>query len=383
MPWQRWLRNSWISEKDVRGYDRMKLGIIGTGRIAKRAVKELAEVSGIESVFVFNPNFEHAKRFVDNCFWGEQEEKNAATGDEKYYTRNISKLGNMTAVCSLENFVGCVDAVYIASPHDTHYTYSRQILEAGKNVICEKPMALKEIQVKELFDIAQDRNLVLMEAIKTEFCPGLKKLEEVIKNGVIGEVVDVEAAFTRLTEPGGREFSDVAVGGSFTEFGTYCMLPIFRFLGTEYDEVQFLSLPAETKVDGYTKAIFTYKKDDCQKNSDNSEENRLTDGADVICKTATAKTGLTVKSEGQLLISGTKGYILVPSPWWLTKYFEVRYEDPLKVEKYECEFLGDGLRYEFREFIDRINAGRVTANQKEEAIARAKVYESFLKQYKE
>lgn len=361
----------------------MKLGIIGTGRIARRALKELAEVSGIESIFVFNPNFEHAKKFVDNCIWGEQEEKKDATGDEKYYTRNISKLGNMTAVCGIENFVGCVDAVYIASPHDTHYTYCKQMLEVGKNVICEKPMSLNETQVKELFDIARNNELVLMEGVKTEFCPGFKKLEEVIESGTIGGLVDVEAAFTRLTEPGGREFSDVEVGGSFTEFGTYCMLPIFRFLGTEYDEVQFLSFPAETKVDGYTKAIFTYKKSDGQKNCNNSEEKSLNDGTKVICKVATAKTGLTVKSEGQLLISGTGGYILVPSPWWLTKYFEVRYEDPLKVEKYECEFLGDGLRYEFREFTDRINAGRVTANQKEEAIARAKVYGAFLKQYKE
>jgi hypothetical protein len=70
---------------------------------------------------------------------------------------------------------------------------------------------------------------------------------------------------------------------------------------------------------------------------------------------ATAKTGIGVKSEGQLLISGTKGYILVKSPWWLIKNFEVCYEDASDNESFSAPFMGYGLRYEMADFVRNIN----------------------------
>ncbi len=319
----------------------MRLGIIGTGRIAKRAVMEIAEVPNIEITAVFNPNSGHGLEF-------------AAYISEKLKRKRTLATNTMTEF--LEN----IDAVYIASPHGTHYEYALQMLKVGKHVLCEKPMCFSESQAMELFMIAEKKKLVLIEALKTEFCPGFNKVESVVKSGIIGDVIDVEATFTRLTAEGGREYDDLSYGGAFTEFGTYCMLPIFRFLGIGYDEVSFLSIPAETGVDGYTKVIFTY----------------IQNGS--INKLAQAKTGLTVKSEGQLLISGTKGYIIVPSPWWLTRYFEVRYENPKVIDRYECEFLGDGLRYEFEEFKKRVSWQEINENQKSESITRAGVYEQFL-----
>ena len=80
-----------------------------------------------------------------------------------------------------------------------------------------------------------------------------------------------------------------------------------------------------------------------------------------------------------MLISGTKGYLLAPSPWWLTRYFEVRYEDPGIIDRYETEFDGDGLRYEFTEFARRICNGEPgPAKERDEAIARADIFERFL-----
>ena len=208
---------------------------------------------------------------------------------------------------------------------------------------------------RSLYCLAAEKELVLVEGIKTAYCPGFIKLEEVLSSGVIGDVVDIEAAFTRLTDTGCREYEDRKFGGSFTEFGTYTMLPIFRFLGTEYKNISFISKNIGS-VDGYTKAVFDF-------------------GDRFAC----AKTGLSVKSEGQLLISGTKGYILVPSPWWLTRYFEVRYEDPNKIDRYECEFDGDGLRYEFTEFVRRINEGiSIPDKEIDEGMARAGVFRKFL-----
>ncbi len=309
----------------------LRLGIIGTGRIAARAVAELREVDGFEPVAVVNPNSEHARDFAD-------------------------KYGIELAFASAGELKGHVDAVYVASPHGTHCEYAKELLEAGIHVLCEKPMAFSRSQTEELFSIAADHGAVLMEGIKTAYCPGFKKIGELVDAGTVGDVIDVEAAFTRLTYGNCREFDDRRFGGAFTEFGTYTMLPVLRFLGTEGFNVSFMSI-YENGTDGYTKAVFDYKD-----------------------RFACAKTGLTVKSEGQLLISGTKGYILVPSPWWLTRHIEVRYEDPGRIDRYECEYKGDGLRYEFREFVKRINAG-VKASDAEikEAAARAAVYEEFLR----
>ena len=95
-----------------------------------------------------------------------------------------------------------------------------------------------------------------------------------------------------------------------------------------------------------------------------------------------SKTGIGVKSEGQLVIAGTKGYILAESPWWLTKSFEVRYEDPNHIESYSPKFLGDGPRYEVSEFLSRIQgkAKQEFCLTKEESIAMAGVVEKFLKE---
>ena len=331
----------------------MNLCVVGTGRIAARAVREIQAAlrPDIDICAVVNPNTSHAAGFI---------KVNAAdlSLNQVYIASDISMIADKT------------DAVYIASPHGTHYTYAKESLLAGKHVLCEKPLAFDPEQIRELYEIADTGKLVFMEAIKTAYCPGFKKIEEIIANGDIGEVVDVDAAFSRLTVPGGREYTDIQYGGAFTEFGSYTMLPVFRFLGTGDHDVSFYSRLTDSDggVDAYTRVVFDYG-------------NRY----------ASAKTGLAVKTEGQLVISGTKGYILVPSPWWLTRYFEVRYEDPSKIDRYEYEFEGDGLRYEFAEFARRVNlignasyqgngADLQTQTERSETVARATVYSRFLQE---
>jgi choline-phosphate cytidylyltransferase len=75
----------------------------------------------------------------------------------------------------------------------------------------------------------------------------------------------------------------------------------------------------------------------------------------------TARVGIGVKAEGELIIGGTEGYLYVPAPWWLTDYFELRYEDPGKRERYYVKFARDGLRYEIGEFAAVIRAGALNS----------------------
>ena len=73
---------------------------------------------------------------------------------------------------------------------------------------------------------------------------------------------------------------------------------------------------------------------------------------------ASLKVGQGVKSEGSLVVSGTKGYIYVPAPWWKTDYFEVRYENPANNRRYFYQLDGEGLRYELVSFMKAIQSGR-------------------------
>lgn len=320
------------------------LGIIGTGRIAKRFAKEITYVPEIELSAVYNPHILSAEKFAAQICCG-------------MYTDN------------LESFLSEVDAVYIASPHATHYEYAKKALSSGKHVMCEKPMTLCKAEAEELCRLSQKNNRVLMESIKTAYCPGYQDLRRVIREGTIGRVIGVEAAFTRLTSSNVRECNDTEFGGSFTEFGTYGMLPVFDFLGLNFDNVRFASVFADNGIDLYTKAFFDYYDPERGGGTENFRNLRAE---------AVVTTGLGVKGEGQLLITGTKGYILSPSPWWLNTYFEVRFEDPNHIEKHENAYEGDGLRYEIKAFRDAIESESSREMCGKEEIKRASVMEMFL-----
>lgn len=314
----------------------VRVGIIGTGRIAPRFVSEAKYVSGIDVTRAYNPNKQSAQEF----------EKNS---------------GIPVFQDNFDDFLEEVDAVFIASPNETHWEYANAALRAGKHVLSEKPLAFSKEKSEELYRLAQDSNLILMEGIRAAYCPGFQQMMNIAQSGKIGEIRDVEACFTRLANLDSREATDAEYGGSFLEFGSYTLLPIMKLLGMNYKDISFHTIWGDDGVDKYTKVEMVY-------------DNAL----------ATSKNGVAVKAEGNLVIAGTKGYILAPSPWWLTKRFEVHYEDPNNVEIYEPTFQGDGYRYEISEFISKINgveknAYKLTA---EEAIFMADITELYM-QYKQ
>lgn len=313
----------------------ISLGIIGTGRIACRFVSEMRLVQGVDAVVAYNPNKESAKQFAEEF------------GISGYTDR-------------LEDLYCQVEAVYIASPHATHYEYVKQLLFHRIHVLCEKPMVFEEKQAQELFEIARQHNCILMEGIKTAYCPGFRRMMEVVRSGIIGRICDVEACFTKLTPTNLREMTDETYGGSFTELGTYVLLPIVELLGNDWNKIQFFSLPNANGIDGYTKCFLDYGD-----------------------KLGMVKTGLSVKSEGQLVISGTKGYILAESPWWLTKKFEVRYENPFEKQVYTEEYKGHGLRYEIEAFVEAIQSeesARISEKRAQLSVGLAAMMEEFFRQ---
>ena len=327
-----------ISSTMLREQNRhiLRMGIIGTGRIAERFVPEVKLVSGMNTQGVYNPHTESAVRFAEK--WGIE-----------FYEEP-------------ESFYKAVDAVYIASPHETHYDYIKSALEHGKHVLCEKPMVLKKKQVEELFAMAKQNDRILFEGVKTAYCPGFNSLLGTACSGVIGNIRNIEACFTKLEKPGTRELTDTKYGGSFTELGSYVLLPIFKLLGCDYQQIRFDVIKGDNGLDLFTKASFVYPKG-----------------------LATATCGLGVKSEGRLLVSGTEGYIVAEAPWWKTSYFEVHHENPEDVEKYSERFLGDGIRYELSDFLSMINGDNKSEFKltKGESLAMAGVMEQFLNEERE
>lgn len=311
--------------------DTYKIGIVGSGRIANRFVPETKVVNGAEVVAVLNPDKDEAEEFA------------IRHGLEAYTDFN--------------SFIKKVDVVYIASPHLTHYDYIKRSLLMGKHVLCEIPFTLKKEEAVELYKLAEEKNLVLMEASKTAYCPAFGHVVTLIKSGIIGDVVDVKASLSKMVEPPTRELDAEQAGGAMTEHAPLTVMAIIKLLGLDWKDISFHT-KRENGVDIYTKGVINYPH-----------------------ATSSFTLGIGVKTEGNLVISGTKGYVYVPAPWWLTSYFEVRYEDQTKNKKYFYSFDGEGLRYEIQESLSMIVNDRRSCYKlrRRESVAIAEIIEKYLK----
>lgn len=309
----------------------IRIGIVGSGDIAARFLSEIKYVSGIVPVGVYNPHLSSAQAFA-----------------EKYMLKFSDD--------DWDNFMDKIDAVYIASPHRSHMEYIWKALKAGKHVLSEKPMSFNKADAENAFKYAKENNLVLMEAVKTAYCPGFKQLIGIVESGLIGTVHDVETTFTRLMPKDNRVWNGNDAG-AFLDLASYTVLGILKILGTDYESLEFQSFKDERGVDYYTKAYFKYKN-----------------------AIATAKTGIGVKSMGSMIVSGTRGFIEVKAPWWKTSNIEVHFEDSSENEIFFSKYLGDGLRYEISEFVRVIDGQESKYMSSVESIEIAGILERFEKE---
>lgn len=326
-------RTKGISSTMLRGEQQqvVRVGIVGCGRIAQRFVPEASFVNGVQIVGVFDIDGKVGESFT-----------------QQYQLP--------TCYESYNSLLEDVDAVYIATPHLSHYSLTKQALLAKKHVLCEIPLVLEAEQARELYALAEEQGTILMEAHKTAHCPAFNHLMVMIKSGAIGEVVDIEASLSRLLpDRTRREFDATQAGGSMYESAVYPLLPIFKLLGTDYKNLNIYSR-MENGVDIYTKGVLRYPT--------------------AVCS---FKLGLGVKTEGNLVISGTKGYAYVEAPWWKTDYFELRYEDQNQNKKYFYKWDGEGLRYEIQEWMSCILNHRFSSARlrRRESIAMAGVMQQF------
>ncbi len=225
-----------------------------------------------------------------------------------------------------EEYLG-VDAVYIATLPEKHYSDVKRALEKGKHVICESPIAMSTIQCKELIEYAENNSLILVDGIKTAYSTAYSRLLVLAKSGHIGEILSIDSVCTSNRVTGITDLKNEQ--NSICAWGPTALLPIFQLAGVEYNDMQIVTKLFDKKAnfDAFTKISFEYDK-----------------------MVATAKVAKAAKSEGELIITGTKGYIYVPAPWWKTEYFEIRYENQNENKKYFYQLDGEGIRYEIVAF---------------------------------
>ena len=152
----------------------MKLGIIGSGMIVKDFLSFAHELTEIKLEAITARNIENLKEL-----------------QSKY---NIKNIYADIDLC-LENKE--IDTIYVAVPNNLHYTVAKKALEAGKNVICEKPFTLKYDEAVELFEIAEAKGLILIEAITNQYQKNYLDIKDNIDN--IGEIRLVECNFSQLS----------------------------------------------------------------------------------------------------------------------------------------------------------------------------------------
>lgn len=312
-------RTEGVSSSEIREHIRsIKVGVVGDSLFINKFIRESGYVNGMLTSGVYTSKPE----MVEN--------------KEIEILDSYGKLLNSS------------DAVYLRSEPSKHYGQIKEALNKGKHVLCESPLTLSSRETNELLDLAKEKKLVLMEAIKTAYATAFSRLLLLVKSGHIGDVVSIDATCTSLNDDNRTDWN------GFYEWGPTALLPVFELLGSNYKSHNIICRFVEDK-DTFTKIDFVYDK-----------------------AVASIKVGDGIKSEGELVISGTKGYIYVPAPWWKTDYFEIRYENQNDNKRYFYQLDGEGIRNEQLTFLRMINTGSKVNNI---SLATTKALSSIMEEF--
>ena len=287
-------------------FDLIELGIVGLGHETQAFINEAAHVPCLKVNRIFSPDLARVQRFTENS-------SSISYGHDNY-----------------DDFLdSSISAVYIDTALEEHYPLIKKALAAKKHVLCENPMALHQGELKELLALAKKENVLLLSALNTAFLPAFNQLLAELKKGLIGDVKEVRATRTSLYKE--KDYPDTFMAqGATNILSSYPSLLVNKILGESKDITFF-----DQGTEGYDVSNLIISKHK--------------GGAIGISNVATG-----IKSEGDAVISGTKGYVYIPAPWWITKQFHVRFEDENKSQTFNYEFEGCGLRYMIAEFMSLI-----------------------------
>ena len=291
---------------------KIRVGVLGPGRIVRRVMKDFHKGQGYELTAIASRSPERA-------------EAAAREYGAKY------AFGSYEALAAS----GEVDLVYVAVPHPFHCAASMLMMEHGKHVLCEKPMALNEREARLMVDCARKNGVFLMEAMWTRCFPATKELAALVRAGVIGDVRHIYSVFSScsLEDPQSRAFNPALGGGALLDIGVYPLMACTLLLGSAPERVQGACHYASTGVDMRMAMQLIYPG-----------------GA-----TAQLMAGMDAGAPSQLFVYGARGCILM-NDFWHPSSFTLRTADGGSRE-YAFPVENEGFFHEFEEAARCISAG--------------------------
>ena len=280
----------------------LKVGIMGTGRIASVLAETMVQMPEV-------------------CLYG------AAS-------RSLEKAEEFAARFSIKKAYGSyeelaadseVQLIYIATPHSEHSRNARLCLEHGKHVLCEKSFAANYSQAKEMIDLAQEKNLMITEAMWVRYMPMADTLKEVLASGIIGEPMTLTANLAYLVSDKHRIVAPELAGGALLDVGVYTLNFASLVFGDEITDITSSVIKTETGVDAQNSITLLYPGG----------------------KMAVLNSSIQVLSDRQGIIYGTKGFLVVEninnfesiSVYNTDRKLVGSYERPEQISGYEYQVL--------------------------------------------
>ncbi|QTO49735.1 Gfo/Idh/MocA family protein [Burkholderia latens] len=289
----------------------VRFGIVGAGSIARRFAQSLAHVPGAVLAGVWARRADAATAFCAAC--------------------------GGTPAATLDALLATdIDAVYIATLHDSHAHYAQAALAAGKAVLCEKPATLNATQLDAVLNAARASGRLFMEAMKPPFFPLYRQLRAHLDDDPIGEIRLVRAGCASSSVPDDHSVYRLdRAGGALLDIGIYEAFLAVDWLGAALD-VQTLGRVGAMGVDVFA-----------------SLNSRHANGgiAQLFC-------GLDVMGRGDALIAAAGGHVTIHEKWWNPARATIRYADGRTVE-FDVPAEGGGLNYEIAHFCDLLRAGEL------------------------
>ena len=291
---------------------KIRFGIVGTGTIAHRFAQAIKNVENAQLVAVASRTKENAEKF----------------GDEFGIPVRFDSYEKMA-----ESDV--IDAAYIAVPHSGHIGCSCLMMNNGKHVLCEKPMAVNECEAEKMFRCAQENNVLLMEAMWARLVPGTIKMLEIAQSGVLGDILGVEGKFCYTMDEDEMDhhvFKAENGGGSLLDVGVYGLNFASWYLGKDVDVINAQS-DIYNGVDSHTCALIKYKN-----------------GA-----IADISSAILLRKPNEGFVYGSKGYAYLPR-FYAPQEIQIRLNNG-ESETISTPYAGNGFEEQIAHFCSCVERG--------------------------
>lgn len=280
----------------------MKFSILAPGGIANCMTEAVSGLKEVERYAVASRSLERAQVFADK--WG--------------FSKAYGSYEEM-----LED--PQVELVYVATPHSHHYQYAKMCLEHGKHVLVEKAFTVNAVQAQELISLAEEKGLLLAEAIWTRYMPSRKMIDDLVESGVIGKVTSLTANLGYVLPHVDRLQNPELAGGALLDLGVYPINFALMAFHSEIKEVISSAVMSPRGIDWMNSITLIF------------EDGRM----------AVLHSDMLAQTDRQGVINGDKGYIEVQNinnceeirVFDLERKMTARYQVPEQINGYEYEVI--------------------------------------------